>query len=428
MRVIGSPWLAILVIAVFAGIARAIRGSWLAPSAFSGMLWSIYLALPLIFLSDAISFAGPWIIVGMILCLQIGAFISEEVILPKKARTEPWDIENRLTQDALCKYAFYASLLCAAFSLVGAIWFITISLREFGLSFSSEDFLKLGGMFYSLADQGEFESFPVRALMMGVFPSALLGGIAYALSTSRLRKLLCGSAFIPALLFGATVAMRMGILIAACCWISGYLTIKSYLSRGRYQCGRKGIAALAVIAISITVMYSSLQVVRGQKFATAADLSPLLAANFFGYECAFDTWTKQEDVSGVGLGRYTFAGIFDLLGAQARARGLYSEVVTLTNGIDTNIFTAFRGLIEDLTFPGALIASLCIGLLTGGAYSLLSNSRLTGMLAVAAFYNFLIWSPIVSVFNYNGVIFAWLLTGYVIYRTKRRVACHMEAL
>jgi len=147
-----------------------------------------------------------------------------------------------------------------------------------------------------------------------------------------------------------------------------------------------------------------------------------LSNYLFGSPVAFANWYAHSDVSGAEWGARTFANEFDLLHLKTRIVGRYTEMSNELGTEATNIYTLFRGLIEDFTSFGALLLTACIGGLANGIYSSTSRNPRRAMFWLSAFYSTFLFSPIVSFFSFNGAALAWLVLGFVLIRTKRRSA------
>jgi oligosaccharide repeat unit polymerase len=146
---------------------------------------------------------------------------------------------------------------------------------------------------------------------------------------------------------------------------------------------------------------------------------------FLGSVPAFANWVHTSGEQEVTMGAYTFAGVFDLLGIKQRQLGVYEEFQTLAGGEDTNIYTLFRGLIQDFTLPGASLFGVLLGFVAGKAARSDSANHLPNVLVLAGYYAFIIFSPLSSLFTYNGLILAWGMAALVLgFRRRQR---HLEA-
>ena len=136
----------------------------------------------------------------------------------------------------------------------------------------------------------------------------------------------------------------------------------------------------------------------------------------FPYLGVFAIWLQSNGLSTSlhpTLGQYTFAGVFDLLHIHSRVAGLYTEQVVI-NGAGYNIYTAFRGLIEDFTIPGALLFLVLVGYGAELAYRRVRSGRLLFAGVLAAFYAATLWSFVVDVFIYNTIVLSFaILIGYL---------------
>ena len=81
-------------------------------------------------------------------------------------------------------------------------------------------------------------------------------------------------------------------------------------------------------------------------------------ASMFGHISEFSQWFQEswdEDMK-PAFGAYTIAGLFNLSGLHTRYPGLYIEKsYEVEPGASTNIYTIFRGLIQDFTLPGSIV-------------------------------------------------------------------------
>src|SRR5437867_3238013 len=138
--------------------------------------------------------------------------------------------------------------------------------------------------------------------------------------------------------------------------------------------------------------------------------------NTFPYLGVFSGWLASYGLwDGLHLtfGQYTFAGVFDLLHIHTRVAGLYTEQVVI-NGSQYNIYTAFRGLVQDFTVPGALAFLVLVGFLAELTYKRARSGNLLYARLLAAFYAATLWSFVVDIFIYNTIVLAFvLLIGYL---------------
>jgi oligosaccharide repeat unit polymerase len=418
MSYLASPWLPAGVLVALSLIARRLQGSWLAPSVFPALVLSGYISIPLMALSDRISAVTVWVLVAVVFSAQVGA-ICAEGLAPSRSVGKRVDDTLRKALVSRCLAVVLGTSLVA---LVGGLVYALSSLRQLDLSLSWEGFLGLGGVLYGVIVAGEGDPWWFRLTRMWIFPAAFLSGILFALGTSRLKKTLSLVWFVPVLLIGTTLASRYGTTMAIGCWVAAYLATKVYDSGGRFRLGMRALLTALSIFVVCVAIYVALGIVRGHKYGDVSDDSAQLRSNLFGYLAVFDSFVNNESAFNRTFGRYSLAGAFDLLGLSKREAALDYEPIMLQNGTSSNVYTAFRGLIQDFSLPGTLLLSLGCGLVCGIAYMRASTGNIGSVLILAGYYSFFLWSPIASVFNYNSVWLGLWVAWFVVTRDQRNIS------
>lgn len=424
MRFLGSPWLPVGVLFAISFIARRLQGSWFAPSAFAGLLWSLYIAVPMVATEDHISAQTVWLITCLISCLQVGAFIFE---LPRDRRASESTAWRESLSAAGDKY-LRLSLFLAGIALASVIVYAAIWLRSLGLGFSLQGFFSMGRLMYDILVGGEPDLWWYRLTRMWVFPSAILGGAAAALVKSRTRKLLSLTSFVPSLMMAISVASRLGTGLTIACWMCGYLSAKCYATRGHFRVGVRFATSVLLIACATVTIYAGLYALRGSDLAGVSDGSVMISSDLLSYLPVFDSWVSSGERHSLSLGAYSVGGLFELSGLKTRVRALNYEPVVLESGITSNIYTAFRGLIDDFSLPGSMFLLVIAGAFAGRAYTQLCSGHLSSMWMLAAYYVYLLWSPIMSAFYYNSVPLALLVAALVIRDSPKKSSLIMSAV
>jgi oligosaccharide repeat unit polymerase len=412
-----SPWIPAVLLLVVAGVGRFLTGSWLAPGAFAALFWSVFVWLSMLATDYGIYASAVWVIFLFVLVLQLGAFIGEEVAGGR--------VRGQIRQDAEASKigaptaVVRICVACTIIALAGAMYFVFWSFWRFDLPASPISFLSLGHLWsVQRYEYGELEPWPVRLTIMWVYPAALLGGIVFATATKRKTKLWTLLPFIPALLVGAVIAARAGMLISLICWFSGYFGVKQWQNNGKYPLFRRRFVLVSgVLGLASLVLFLLVDVVRqsegGQMSDITLDVQRLLKYSF-GSLAAFSSWFHEYKADSATFGAYTFGGIFDLLGLQHREIGLYGGYITLPGGEETNIFTVLRGLIQDFTLDGAVFLTFLVGVISGVLLGTPSRRTWTSILFGTGYYAFILCSPLTSVFTYNGLVLAWLVAAIVL--------------
>jgi len=417
MNPFASPWIPAVALLLLACLARLLSRSWLAPGPFALLTWSMYLIVPLAVVPEyKVPAIGVWVILLLVVCTAIGADLGGG-----RAVAEPPGAPHELSHlRKIPNLGVFFSFL----GLAGTLYWAWRAFKGNGLDFSLPGLFSLESILSVDRYAGEQPPLVVRALVIWIFPSALLGGMSLAIVHSGRRRLLCLAAIIPTLLLSIMQATRANTLIVFILGLSGYLAVRTVVGRGSYALlNRKTIIMVAgalVAALSFFFVIDALRYHKQQDEGVQLDPDWSRAKSAgLGYLAVFSHWAESPGGLAAfqfGAGAYTFGGMFDVAGIHPRQVGVYLKSVSL-QGEDSNIYTVFRGLIEDFSLPGAVIFCLAVGFLAGLAYRNSSLGREAWTVGLAAFYGFLIWSPIASLFLYNGPILSMLVCAFALKRS-----------
>jgi oligosaccharide repeat unit polymerase len=134
---------------------------------------------------------------------------------------------------------------------------------------------------------------------------------------------------------------------------------------------------------------------------------------FGGYLIGLSAWIddsllNNEFGSDLSLGKYTFAGLFQLLGISNREAGLLGEFQTFSD-FNSNIYTFFRFIIMDYGLLGSTLVFLILGFVFSLAYHFARKKKFIFSLPLSMFYSMVLWSHTASLFVYNTVLLSFVL-------------------
>ena len=421
IETIGSPWPAYAALLIVTCISRMRCGSWFAPAAFVGIVWSFFTGASLAIIDYPLPARGWWMLVVLIVAVQLGALIAHECH-PRRNVAINSDRSN--TNSSLVPPCRRYGAICTIVALFGCAYFLFISLEEFGLPFTPLGVLEVGARWTFLRYDDVVEPWSVRLLVMWFHPAALLGGILFASSRKTRDRIIAVITLLPAVVYGVLTGTRAAILLGLTCWIGGYIASQCVRNRETMTLfTSKRLALLLLTAIGTVGMFVSIDAVRGttstQSFVV--DVHEQKLSNYMlAPPAAFADWYAHADVSSIEWGARTFAGEFGLLHLKTRIMGTYLEKANILGTESTNVYTIFRGLIEDFTAFGAALLGACIGGLTGWIYAAGLRNEHKTLLGLSAFYAVFLFSPIGSLFSFNGAALAWLVGWFVLTRSRPR--------
>src|SRR5271166_5901260 len=253
---LGSPWLPYTLLVVVTLIARFICASWFAPAALVGLVWSFFTGASLLIVQYPIPGRGMWMLVLLVVATQLGALIVHQLQLSRRSNAVT-DTAREL--DSLITPCRRYGLFCTAVALAGCVYFLYISLEEFGLPFTWVGVLEVGARWTLMRYDDILEPWSVRLLVMWLHPAALLGGILFACSSKRLDRLVGAVTLLPALAEGMLSGARAAILLGLTCWIGGYVAALCIRSQGRLQLfGAKHFAYLLLGTVCLVGMFATI--------------------------------------------------------------------------------------------------------------------------------------------------------------------------
>jgi oligosaccharide repeat unit polymerase len=244
----------------------------------------------------------------------------------------------------------------------------------------------------------------------------LYGGYLMPLLQKKLRGW-CLLSILPAMLIALTQAMKLNLVTGMLLWLVGLL-VSSYANHPDFLKIRA--ATIVKIGLSMTlifgVLFLSMMFKAGTFDAQTADFMRQRFVEYaFGHLPVFDAWfTGQMGHLEPTGGIKTFYGITNFLGLAERQQGVFTEFVYFCKStehqvpldLNTNVFTAFRFILEDFGFIGSFVALLLAGVVSGFSWMMVRKKR--GML--------LFQTVLTGVLFFIGMSFAtsvWVYTSYL---------------
>lgn len=422
------PAILLLILATF---YRKYSGSWLEPGAYFAMVWSFYTVLPIVVKPDYQIWAGAiWWIFFSVSSFCCGSFmISVATSLSgRKYKLHSMGINShsltRYINLAKLKNIIITSVFLGIIYSVITIWSSGRSLTVF---LSIEDYILMTHEFSLERYSQDYVSphFFTQFFLIWVYVSPMLGGILYVLRRSKSHLILVLLSLLPSLIIFTTQTTRSSFAIAFFLWFSGYFSCKVLIQgKNVHFLARKAFFAFLGLMLFMVMLFAIGQVVREGNVPSIYIIldvlfSPNTGASMFGHISAFSDWFSDSRYiyQMPTFGAFTFAGFFDLLGLHTRLAGLYiDKIVEVEPGGFTNIYTIFRGLIQDFTLPGSLVFLFIIGSISSWAYKCVAHGNIKFMPILIGFYAFASGHG-VSIFNYNSIFFGWLIVWISLWYT-----------
>lgn len=427
---ISNTWWACMLLAVplvlIAVWARIDQGSWFAPGAFFSLVWVVYVLIPLVFAPDLQVWPGVIVAIGIATfvvyagtVMGVGGIRAPSIQAHRVPRVKMdgnyFAANQKSNMGTVLKHG---TLFCGIVGSTAVIALVKSEGYELNDLFSL-DAISIMAQTFSKARYVEDYRPPaiVQLSLVFMYASALFGGALLASLPAKSMRLLAFFPFLPAILFTAVQTTRSAMLFQIVYWISAYCGMKIFVNGVAGPLFTKRFILLAPL-VGCTVFFGFSMVLLARHGLSLDLLAPIIWPRFrgdiVGHLVAFGEWLKLGKYADGDptFGAITFGGVFEAIGIRRRVLGIYEDVIDIGLGefaTDTNIYTVFRGLIEDFTLPGTLAILFLIGLGAGCGYRMAARRVVVGIPLLVSFYWFALWSPIAAVTTYNSLIVAYLI-------------------
>lgn len=394
-------------------IIKTETGTYLVPASLFSLMWFFFSLIPLIVL-----FGVP-INPLSIIYIFLAVFSFSLSALPfnwrfafeKNKENKP--ITLLKLNSGFLRYTFYVSIfLSFVFST-----YVVLS-NGFDLASFLTNFIETSTKYAVLRGNESLEYGLTGTLsIFFTYFSSLLGGvIAYYKKTSG-KKLVCFLlAVLPSLFVMLTQSSKLIFMVAVLLYIASTLLMKilsSNHSMFNFSGGIKIVAISLLILPLIIIAFTSRE--GYNDFDTSGEaldiLLPAINSYLFGSLYAFSDFfayyfgmssSSLYNIEYYNLGYYTFKSVFDSFGGtKVFPAGFYSDNYDFNGVLSTNIFTFFRGLIQDFGCIGSLFFMYFFGFIFHFSfYRLLINRNLwLGCSLFVMFFSFTGLSFLSSIFT-----------------------------
>ncbi|MGK2962837.1 MAG: O-antigen polymerase [Gemmatimonadaceae bacterium] len=414
-----------VVLIAWAASMRALAGTWLHPSSFFALWWCFAGILPLVAAPNEV--VGPqamlWLLAASI-AVSAGATAGNLGF-----RTRLLSAPAPATDRELL--IFSAAVVVSVILGIGSnVAFVAGSNVPFSDLVDVEKLVVVSNRLY-VQRYDEIPPAPPllgQALLPFVFLGPAAGGILFVLRREKRWKLLALFSFVPAVVVTILQTTKAAVLFAAILWLSGYFATRLRFGKLSVFTTWHFLIA-AALGGALTAFFFAVSLAR--MASTDASLLDLVLRKLLtaalGHMTVFSQWLaeywSQPDTP--ALGTLVFAGPLEMLGYGHRIPGLFESVIDLVIGETSNIYTAFRPLIQDFTIPGALCILTLLGFVGGTGFRLVASGRLSGLPLLLIAYYTTMWSPITWFWIYNSltatlVALTVLVLGLRVWRGRLR--------
>lgn len=397
----------VITILASALMARKITGTWLSPGSFFAISWSFFLIVPLLFAPEfKVDLLGIWFIAILSMACAAGSVIAykppsiDSLVSNEPNKTNP-------------SHLFHPLWVLILISFGGVILLFRHALNTYNFGYYSMGWVSIPNLIAVDRYSGYINyPFIIKYSLYCIYPANLLGGlllsvrqISFKMKALTVMPLLL--ALVLGIIEGARTSILLGLVLFFSAWMSGAMINDPHFNK------KKPYLKIAIssggLILGFTAFFVLIQWLRQGMDSIIIDLLiDRIRAYFFGYLAAFTQWIGTIDSPNLSGGLTTFAGPFNLLGVMERSLGFY-DPANISLGISTNIFTALRGLVIDFSIPGSILIAFIVGFYLQLSYQRGISGTIINTLPISIFYAFTLYSPLISIFHYNSILFSWIV-------------------
>jgi len=402
----------ILLLLLFSNIKLFVK-HWSNPAYIMVFYWAFNIIAALLVLGNSYQ----WEISGLIWIIIVSAFFAVFVALgvivaQKRVGHSTIDIGEKSVSKNSWKFIW----LCLIIGLIHFGLEIMLNGFSFQMFFNLDTLLEMNTtMAYSrYYGGGAAYSVIMQIMLVFIYAGPLIGGYAFVYSFQRSERRLCISMFTP--IVGTLILNngKLGLIASVMLWFSGYVTgyLEKYKKAPTIKL-KSFFKVLSGVLVVISLLYISMMLRLGQlNLQTMTIVNGKFASYALGQVPAFDYWFgNYANNIDYTYGKYTFYGIFQALGISVRKQGVFSEMI-YAGPITTNIYTVFRGIINDFGIYGGVGFFIFFGFIAGYAYKCVLhkfNNSIWAKVILAGSYFFIAHSALSSAWTYVSYILAFFV-------------------
>jgi len=373
-------------------------------------VWCAYYLYNTIMNQDFLFFsAGTLFILFALILVSVGGIVG---LYPFK--NSHWAPKETSHIHAVLESTFtnwhYLAIGSLCLTAIGLLGLIRYSFEEYQLFNSILSLFLLPGEF-STDRYGGAQYLPIELKLLSymIYPSALAVGALTAKNYWNGKTRLIP--IILALAYGMIYSSRTVVILTIVAMISSDLAVRALPHEGKKNELRNILIAGTGLILVFPIIFIGLQWLRqgvGAEFIMD-DMIQIARSSMTGSISAFSQWFQQYNWQDYGWGKHTFAGPFELLGLSTREQGFFLEFSEV-GATHINIYTAFRGLIQDYGFLGSSLMLFIFGLISSMLYGKVKSGSVAAIPLLAICNGWILFSPFISLFVNNSI-----LTGYIIF-------------
>lgn len=385
--------------------------------------WFVYLLIPVLFDAKFELNPAAYLYISLFLVIfQLPIYLYRWRLIFKKFHSHTYEINYS-------SFRFYRIILVGL--SLGSVVLNYIDLLFQGISVDLDNLLSIGGQYASSRyNEDLLVSRYGQISLICAYQAALIGGLVCGVDRFGNKKNLFFVLSIVPSLFVMLFQSAKGLLfLNAALFFGAYFLMRMFFGSAASQrvSWLKIFLGFMLVALAVVASFISRFDVSAEFFDILDYLIISLSSYSAGHMFAFSDWFAsvylgfESKVSygpeSLTLGFYTFMSLFQLFGDNRFVPlGTYAEYPAFDNGIVTNIFTFYRGLLVDFGLLGSFVFAFLMGNFVVFSFRqfLLSRRLLFSASVVIFFVGFAYQSFLISSLTWPSIPFNFFVFLFII--------------
>lgn len=303
-------------------------------------------------------------------------------------------------------YSWWALLGVIVIGVVSAF----LSLRENG--FGIGDILSIRGIINVSSTSAVLRYTENRStstlhqlLSILIYAGPLCGGFTFNFSKKFKYRILSIATMIPIVMEMVFTSGKSGFIASIFLWLAGWCISYELVNKRSPIVKTKSMILLGLGVGCLLLILFLVMLLRTGEFS--GEMIGIIYQKFwvyaFGHMIEFDAWFSMPRSLDYGLGSNTYMTFFRLLGLVSRKGGIYDVIIPEYG----NVFTAFRGVIEDFGTVGGLLYCMLRGVVTQLSVNSLSKGKFYSFIPIMLVACSFFWNL------YGFIVSPWVYTSYI---------------
>lgn len=390
----------IILIAVLIFMMKVLKIKIMEPAGIYSVVWILFILGSIFSLENKYEFeylGVIWILMTCYIFIIVSKIVcSTEKIVPAttvRYPVIPWKILLFIIGLAMCSIVYMMLTTGVSFSV-----FSDFSSLQNTAHMSAVD---------RYSSNGEGGSLVSQILGSFIYIAPICAGYSYIYAEEKKEKIICFSSVIPAVLSMLLTSAKLSLITFVILFFIGYYVSTIYTKKRIPRVKTKTLLMICIAAIVLYLLFYLSFVLRigsGEKNLSQV-IQDKLMVYAFGHIQGFDIWFSKNafDIKEYGFGKNTFLAISSKLGLAEKKQGVYGFLT----GTCTNVFTQYRGLIEDFGIVFSIMILLIVFLISCLIIKQLLSGKKVHIISQTVLAANLFWLL-------YFIVSAWTYTSYIL--------------